>query len=176
MMPQLARYACMLFAVSNIVGVLVFPNRDAVMLVGAFLVGGAWFAFGYYGGLPLVDTVDDWHPPVTPNAVEEMHKRGLRVMRRRRWIVWAALPGGLALAALILSILAPTGHPEFVVLILAPPLAIINGRYYLSRCPRCGLGFFTRSRSRAALLRESKKCGHCGLPLNAYKDGVVVAP
>lgn len=168
MAPRLVRYSCMVFGLANIVASISYVPR--VMLVGGLLVGGCWFAFGKYGGLPLVDTVVDWRPPAASGAIEDMHRQGLLVMRRRRWIVWAAIPGTFAVAALLVPLLMQGGHPEFVVLLLGVPLAFINFRYYLSRCPRCGLGFFTRSTSRAALLRRGNTCGHCGLSLYAYKN------
>ena len=75
-----------------------------------------------------------------------------------------------SVAAWLIPLLLQGGHPELAVFLLGVPLAFINFRYYLSRCPRCGLGFFTRSASRAALLRRGNICGHCGLSLYAYKD------
>ena len=170
MAPDLARYSCMIFGLTIIVGSIAYaPRQDLFMLVGGLLVGGGWFAFGKYGGLPLVDTVVDWRPPSTSGAVAEMHRQGLLVMRRRRWFVWAAIPGVFAVAALLMPFLLQSGHPELIVLLLGVPLAFINFRYYLSRCPRCGLGFFTKSSSRAALLRRGNACGHCGLSLYAYR-------
>ncbi len=144
-------------------------GKDPFMLVGGVLVGSAWFAFGTYGGLPLIDTVPKWHPPITTNAVEESHLQGLLVMRRRKLMTWFSLPCGLAAAALLMPLLMQTSHPEFIVLLVGIPLGLINMRYYLSRCPRCGLGFFTKSSSRAALIREGHACGHCGLSLKEYK-------
>src|SRR6266542_1444922 len=120
MAPAAVRYSCMIFGLANIGWSVAYAaRRDAFMLVGGILVGGAWFAFGKYGGLPLVDTVVEWHPPATPGAVEEMHRRGLLVIRRRRWIAWAAVPGALAVAALLTPMLMQGGHPQFIVLILA---------------------------------------------------------
>jgi len=169
MAPNVARYACMIFGLANVASSIAYATaKDLFMPIGGVLVGGAWFAFGKYGGLPLVNTVTDWHPSA-PGALEEMHRRGLLVMRRRRWFVWAAIPGAFVVAALLIPLLMQGGHPELVVLVLGVPLAFVNCRYYLSRCPRCGLGFFTRSASRAALLRWGNTCGHCGLSLYAYR-------
>jgi hypothetical protein len=169
MAPDAVRYACMIFGLANIAASIAYATRENMLiLIGGLLVGGGWFAFGQYGGVPLVNTVVDWRPS-TSGAIDDMHRQGLLVMRRRRWTVWAAVPGTFAAAALLIPLLMQAGHPELVVLLLGVPLAIINFRYYLSRCPRCGLGFFTRSASRAALLRRSNTCGHCGLSLYAYK-------
>ncbi len=142
---------------------------DPVMVVGGLLVGAVWFAFGWYGGYPLVDTVVDWHPPESPDAVEEMHRQGLRVMRRRRWMTWFVIPILFATVALVMPLLMGVGHPEFIFLPAALPFFFVNYRYYGSRCPRCGLGFFTRSASRAAAIQRIDSCGHCRLSLYAYK-------
>jgi len=169
MAPDAVRYVCMIFGLANIAAGIAYATRqDLFMLIGGLVVGGAWFAFGKYGGMPLVSTVADWRPSPT-GAIDDMHRQGLLVMRRRRWIVWAAVPGTLAVGALLIPLLMEAGQPGLVVLFLGVPLAFINFRYYLSRCPRCGLGFFTRSASRAALIRRSNTCGHCGLSLYAYK-------
>ena len=170
MVAPWVRYACMVFGLANIIVSIAYAGPGNVfMLVGGLLVGGAWFAFGKYGGSPLVDTVADWHPPTAPDAVNEMHRRGLLVLRRRRWMMMAAVPAALAIAPLLISPLMRSGQPEVTVLLLGVPLAIINFRYLESRCPRCGYGFFAGSTSRGALLRLRKTCAHCGLSLHAYK-------
>ena len=159
----------MIFGLANVAGSIAFaPRQDTFMLVGGLLVGGVWFAFGKYGGLPLFNTVTQWRPPGASDAIEDQHREGLLVMRRRRWMVWSAIPGMFIAALLLMPLLIQRGHPELVVF-LGVPLAFINFRYYLSRCPRCGLGFFTKSASRAALLRRRDTCGHCDLSLYAYR-------
>jgi hypothetical protein len=168
-----ARYLCMGFGVLIIAGALDSVRSaplDLFALLGSLLIGGAWFAFGLYGGLPLVSTISEWHPPTTPNEVNDMHRRGLLVMRSRKWIMWISVPCGLAIIVILIPILIEAGEPGLTVLIVGIPLAIISLRYLLSRCPRCGYGFFTRSRSRAASIYVKKACGHCGLSLYAYKD------
>jgi hypothetical protein len=120
----------------------VLGERGIFMTAAGVLVGSAWFAFGKYGGLPLVDTAADWHPPTTPGVVDGMHRRGLLVMRRRRWVMWAAVPVALAGPVLPMPALMRAGQPELLVLLVGVPLGIINARYLLSRCPRCGYGFF----------------------------------
>jgi hypothetical protein len=172
MAPTVVRYLCMIFGLANIVGGIASGVQwgDTFPLLGGLLVGGGWFAFGWYGGLPLFDTVADWHPPASPDAVEDMHREGLRVMRRRQWTPWLAIPVLFAVAALIIPPLMRAGHPELVIFLLGPPYFFVTFRYYLSRCPRCGFGFFTRSASRAASLRQSDRCRHCGLSLYAYKE------
>src|SRR6266566_5233000 len=118
MTPNVARYACMIFGLANVASSIAYAApKDLFMPIGGLLVGGAWFAFGKYGGLPLVNTVTDWHPSA-PGALEEMHRRGLLVMRRRRWLVWAAIPGAFVVAALLIPLLMQGGHPELVVLVL----------------------------------------------------------
>jgi hypothetical protein len=167
MAPALVRYSCMIFGLANVTGSVAYGGpRDMFMLVVGVMVGGAWFAFGKYGGLPLVDTVVDWCPPRAPSAIEPMHLQGLLVMRRRRWILWASIPGAIGVAALLIPLLMKTGRPERIVIVLGVLVAYVNLRYYLSRCPRCGLGFFTRSASRG----WGNTCGHCGLSLYAYKN------
>jgi hypothetical protein len=148
----------MIFGLAIIVtGIAYAARTDVFMPVGGLLVGGGWFAFGKYGGLPLVDTVVDWSPPSASGVIDDMHRQGLFVMRHRRWIAWATIPGALAAAALLIPLLEQGGHAELIGFVLGVPLAFVNFRYYLSRCPRCGLGFFTRSATRAALLRRATR-------------------
>jgi hypothetical protein len=172
MAPKWVRYACMVFGAANMASAVasVAHRVDIFMLVGGPIVGAVWFAFGWYGGLPLLGTVANWQPPAAPDDLNEMHIRGLLTMRRRRWMMWATGPVLLLMAAALMPLLMPTRHPEWIVLILAVPMCLLGLPYYLSRCPRCGYGFFARSTSRAALLGYGKACHHCGLPLDAYKE------
>ncbi len=170
-MAAWAQYLFMTFGIANIAGVIIslhFSQFDLFRLLGEFLVGSAWFSFGLYGGLPLVSTVSEWELATEPDT--NMHRRGLLVMRRRRWMIYASIPCALAIAVALIPVLIQAGEPGLIVLILGIPLAIINLRYFLSRCPRCGYGFFTTSMSRAAIIKQRKTCGHCGLSLYAYKD------
>ena len=172
-MAALARYLCMAFGVAIVVGgigSMRFSPFNLFPLLVGFLIGGAWFAFGLYGGVPLVNTLREWCPAITPDEVNNQHRLGLLVMRRRRWIMWASVPCALAVAVILIPILIQADQPGLIVFILSVPLAIIYFRYFLSRCPRCGYGFFTRSISRAATLNIRKVCGHCGLSLYAYKN------
>lgn len=165
--PEVVRYLCMAFGLANIVASIVLaPKRDAFMLIGGLLVGSAWFAFGKYGGLPLFDTVHNWQPPGDSAESAQKLRQGLLVMRRRRWMTWISLPVAFGTMALIVPVLIPYGQPQLALLLIGVPLAVIQLRYYLSRCPRCGFGFFTKSTSRAAMIRRGKACGHCGLSLN----------
>ncbi len=167
------RYPCIGFGALIILGgikdLVKSSTLDMFYLLGAFLVGGAWLAYGLYGGFPLVDTVRDWHPVTTSDEINDMHRQGLFAMRRRRWVMWASVPCALAVAVVLIPVLIHSDQLGLIVLILGVPLAIINFRYFLSRCPRCGYGFFTRSTSRAATINLKKVCGHCGLSLYAYK-------
>ena len=162
--PKMAkwfRFLCMTFGLANIIGGIVstvFYKLDIFILLAAFLVGGAWFMFGKYGGLPLVDTVREWHPVSNPDEVNEMHCRGLLVMRRRKWLMWLSVPSAFVVAVFVISVLMQINQPELIVLLLGVPLAIIGFRYGLSRCPRCGYGFFTRSTNRAAMLWLRATC------------------
>jgi hypothetical protein len=161
----------MVFGLANIIGGIASVwslTLDMSVGVGGFLIGGAWFAFGLYGGLPLVNTVREWHPPANPEEVSDMQCKGLLVMKRRRWAMWATVPGLFALAPLLSPVLIL--HPGLAVLLLGAPLVIINSRYLLSRCPRCGYGFFARSTHRAATLALTSACRHCSLGLYAYKE------
>lgn len=163
----------MVFGVANIIGVIASlssSSLDIFLGIGAFLIGGAWFAFGLYGGLPLVNTVHEWHPAANPHEVTDMQRKGLLVMRGRRWAAWATLPGFLLLGSLLVPVLIPAGQPGLLLLIIGVPLAIINARYILSRCPRCGYGFFARSTHRAAMLVPTRTCRYCRLGLYAYKE------
>jgi hypothetical protein len=143
---------------------------DLFMPIAGILVGGVWFAVGWYGGLPLVATVDDWRPPAAPDEVSATHRQGLLVMRRRRWLTWASvvvwLVGGLALAVWL-------DHPRYspiALIVLGVPIVVVQLMYRLSRCPRCGYGFFARGKGRAAFLTRGHACRQCGLSLTAYKD------
>jgi len=166
------RYFCMAFGLANIVaGIVYATEQDWFLALAGPLVGGAWFAYGKYGGMPLIDTVNDWHPPATPDSIDEMHRRGLLVMRHRRWVMWVANVATFAGMALVIPVFVVAGHPELALFIVGVPLAIVHARYLLSRCPRCGLGFFTKSAKRSASIRRGRRsCGNCGLPLRAYKQ------
>ncbi len=167
------RYPSMALGVACIIGAIDSVRSspfDLFPLLGGLLVGGAWFAFGFYGGLPLVNTVFEWHPTAIPDEVNAVHRRGLLVMRRRRWMMWVGEAALLGAAFLLIPVFIQIGQPGLIVLVLVVPLAIINFRYLLSRCPRCGYGFFTSSTSRAATFSFRKTCRHCGLSLYAYKE------
>jgi len=170
--PSWIRYACMAFGALNVVQAVRYGTMagDLFMPVAGVLVGGAWFAFGCYGGLPLVATVRDWRPPAAPDEVSAMHGQGLRVMRRRRWLTWATIPvwliGGLALAVW----LDDPKYMPFILIVLGVPIIAVQSVYWLSRCPRCGYGFFARGKSRAAFLGRGKSCRQCGLALTAYRQ------
>ena len=169
-MSRWVRYLLMAFGIANIAGVIFAVDTstpDISAFLAAFLIGGAWFAFGLYGGFPLVNTVRKWRAPATPKEINDMHRRGLLVMRRRRWITWGLFPVCLTGVLLLWAVL---GNPMLAVLVVGVAGAIINLRYMLSRCPRCGYGFFARSVSRAAGLWPSRACHHCGLSLYAYKE------
>jgi hypothetical protein len=163
----------MVFGVANIIGGIASlwsSTWDMFPAIAGFLVGSAWFAFGFYGGLPLVNTVHEWRQSANPHEVTDMERKGLLVMRGRRWAAWATVPGFFLLGFLLVPVLIRLGQPGLVVLILGVPVAIINYRYLLSRCPRCGYGFFARSTHRAAMLALTRTCRHCGLGLYAYKE------
>ena len=162
----------MAFGIANAAGGVAsaaYADDRALRVAAGILVGGAWFALGKLGGLPLVDTVRDWHPPVTPEIVTQLHRRGLLVMRRRRWIMWLSCLGVPIVAPLVIAAHSHVGQIGLTVMVLGVPMAAFTLRYYLSRCPRCGYGFFARSRSRAATLGVGTSCRHCGLSLYAYK-------
>ena len=172
-MAKWFRFLCMAFGLANIlsgVAFAVFYKPSIFILLTALLVGGVWFMFGKYGGFPLVDTVREWHPASDSDEVNEMYRRGLLVMRRRKWLMWASLPSVVVVAGFLIPVLMQIGQPELVVLLLGVPFAIMNFSYLLSRCPRCGYGFFTRSTNRGAMLSLRATCGHCGLSVDAYKD------
>jgi len=167
---NLVRYSCMTFGLANLIGAIVYSeSQNMAALVGGALVGSVWFAFGYYGGLPLFDTVRDWHSPVVAGVIEKTHRQGLLVMRRRKWVSWLSIPGMPIAMLFLIPLLKNIGHPELVLFLVGVPVIFIQFRYYLSRCPRCGLGFFALSSSRTAFLRRGNACSHCGLSLDDYK-------
>ena len=59
---------------------------------------------------------------------------------------------------------------RFILIGLGVPIIAVQFVYWLSRCPRCGYGFFARGKSRAAFLARGQSCRHCGLSLSAYKE------
>ncbi len=78
MAPDAVRYACMIFGLANVGGSIAYATQQNMfILICGLLVGGGWFAFGKYGGLPLVNTVADWRPS-TSGAIEDMQRQGLR--------------------------------------------------------------------------------------------------
>jgi ribosomal protein S27AE len=158
----------MAFGILNVIGGIVSSNFQAIsfpFIVG-LLVGGIWFAFGYYGGLPLVNTVYDWQPPNIPNEITDCHRQGLLVLRRRKRIMWASVPCYFVVGAILMPWLEKLGHPDVGFILIATVMAIIFFRYYLSRCPRCGYGFFAGSTNRAALIHRRNYCAYCGLSLD----------
>lgn len=90
-MPAVARYLCMAFGIACVAGGLTAPRGAgdrAAIILGSLLAGGIWFLFGWHGGIPLVGTVVEWRRPDGPDAVTDLHRQGLLVMRRRRWWMW----------------------------------------------------------------------------------------
>jgi hypothetical protein len=136
MAPKLVRFVCMIFGCACIVGAVTQGiQHDAFELISGLVVGGVWFAFGAYGGLPLIGTSGEWHSTGDFSAVAQSHKDGLIVMRRRRRIMWLALPSALLASVLIMPALQHLGRPEMVVFLLGIPLVFLNFRYYLSKVP-----------------------------------------
>jgi hypothetical protein len=88
---------------------------------------------------------------------------GLRRIRRRRWYVW-----GLIVAYLPLMLLAIGARPNLTMagaafggwfaLLFAAAMAAA-----LARCPGCGNRFHLHGMT----LLPSRRCLHCGLPVNA---------
>lgn len=173
--PPMARWiriAVVVFAAAILIG-LVLDIRAEPDLFNLFMggfVSAAWLAFGVYGGFPLFETVQDWHAPATPCEITDAHRQGLLVMRRRKWIMWAAYPVALAMVPFLHGALEGLGQAPLVVVLLFVPLAVLSFRYWLSRCPRCGYGFFVRSKNRAGLTILTNSCPHCELPLRAHKS------
>jgi hypothetical protein len=179
-MPSWARYLCMGFGISNVAGgmlgsMLYHPPMQAELIdigvpafqvLGGILVGGAWFYFGYYGGLPLIDTVEEWRPPVNREEVTEPQREGLAVLRRRRWMMWASIPGYFIVMGSTMRWLMKSGQLGACFLLVGVAMAIIHFRYYLSRCPRCGFGFFAGSTKRYAILHRTTFCVECRLSLD----------
>lgn len=132
-------------------------------VLGGLLVGGVWFAFGYYGGLPLFDTVSDWQPPRNNEEITESHRRGLSTLRRRKWLMWASTPIFFVLAGLLMPWFIQIKQAGAGFLLIAVMIFMMQFHYHLSRCPRCGYGFFAGSTRRAALMEPRKYCAHCGL-------------
>lgn len=170
-MAMWLRLFCMVFGLAIVVAALLGGSRRQLIVpLGGTFVGAIWFTFGLYGGLPLVDTVKEWRPAVS-DQVDDMHLQGLLVMRRRRWMMWATIPFLFGITPLLIGQFGRIGQPELAILALGIPAALVNLRYQLSRCPRCGYGYFAASPNRAAFLWTRKACAHCGLSLTAYKNG-----
>lgn len=98
----------MTFGILNVIGGVIggITSSDSQVdffpLLGGLLVGGIWFGFGYYGGLPLVDTVSYWQPPDIPNEINNYHRQGILVLRRRKWAMWASIPCCLGVGAMFM--------------------------------------------------------------------------
>lgn len=168
MLPPWLRYLFMAFGLACVFRAVAFGfEGDPFFAIGGAMVGAAWFAFGKYGGYPLFETVPGWRPAESPNEIDDSHRRGLLVIRDRRRQAFWAIPATLAAMAVLMPVLMPLGYPQLGLLLAAPPMAFVRMRYYLSRCPRCGYGFFTTSTKRAASIRSRSACGHCGLALDA---------
>lgn len=114
-MPPWARYLCMALGIGNIIGGLSAPFDSASNqmvpdafgfstfgVLGGLLVGGLWFAFGYFGGLPLVDTVSDWQPPNNSEEITDSYRRGIVTLGRRKRLMWASIPAYFVLAGLLM--------------------------------------------------------------------------
>ena len=85
---------------------------DPELFLGSILVGLGWTAFGLYGGLPLVDTVQDWVPPTTAEEVTAKHLKGLRVMRIRGCFMVGFLFLGLPLWIFVDKVLQRLSLPD----------------------------------------------------------------
>jgi hypothetical protein len=136
-------------------------------IMGVF-VGAVWFGFGAYGGLPLVGTVRPWTPPTDSKAMTDSYRAGLRTMRRRKWAMWASQPI-FVLSVVLLTQYFGHDHMDTISFLTVIPVFASFFVYWLSRCPRCGYGFFALSKTRASLLKGTENCRHCGLHLNADK-------
>ena len=138
-------------------------RNDLPFLVDGGLVSATLFLFGLYGGLPLVETVKDRVSPTTDEEVTEKHLAGLRVMRIRGCLMLGFLFLGLPFWVLLDTVLQRLALPDLDLAIMSIMVALIFGRYLLSRCPRCGYGFFALSRRRAAGILWTDPCSHCGI-------------
>jgi hypothetical protein len=174
------RIPCAAFGALGLIGVLqdVLYRRDfntfAFQFLGGGLVAVAWGTFGVYGGFPLVDTVKDWQPPTMPDEITQKHRDGLRVIRRRRWAFGLSFPGYFVLMIAALAI-APNAM-EAVFPVVAAAFFTVIYRYYYSRCPRCGYGFFAGSTKRYATVSTARsRCRNCRLERYAYRQ-IVTGP
>jgi hypothetical protein len=93
--------------------------------------------------------------------------QGLRRIRRRRWYIW-----GLVGAYLPLMLLAVGSAPSLAAAgwVFAGWFLVLSAAVMaaaLARCPRCGNRFHLQGMS----LVPSRRCLHCGLPVNADRRG-----
>jgi hypothetical protein len=171
--PKWASLLCVAHGTANIVGGViagvagfVFPSI-AGLLVGVIFVG-----FGVIGGIPLIATVRDWHPMSPLSQITEVHLRGLRVLRRRRLVMWATPLSLLYFAAFqeLFGRHIPEEWNKVHFLAFALVVFVLFFLFPLSRCPRCGYGFCALSASRAAGLWPTNFCRHCQLTLRGTND------
>jgi hypothetical protein len=175
MLSSWLRYVCMAFGIACAISAFGLPNDpfvpNGLIVAGGIVIGVTWFAFGLYGGLPLFNTTSVWHPPASPDEVNSLHREGLLVIRRRRWLMWAAFASMFTVLPFMALLLLPSDNGMYLIAGVWLLLLIITYRYFLSRCPRCGFGFFTLSMHRAAPVWFRSSCAHCKLSLVAYQRG-----
>jgi ribosomal protein S27AE len=151
-----------------------FNDSDPIELVvfgfAGSIIGAVWFLFGWYGGIPLVNTIKDWKQSEDLTNVSTSDIAGLGVIKRRLWTIVLGIPIVIAPLVIILSIFGASSSPNLIIIIPSVITAffifsVIVGRAFASRCPRCGYGFFASSKKRGATFKWRKSCGVCGLAL-----------
>src|SRR5947208_172260 len=156
------RVVCMIFGGYTVLGAIhswVYEaHPQSFMIAGGIIVGAAWFGLGAYGGLPLVNTAPRSSQELGSEALTERERRGLVVLRNRKWLAWLSLPAALAMGPLVAQL--PPQYCGLGVLGVGVMVAILNLCHWLSRCPRCGYGFFALSKGRATFFcpYPGKKC------------------
>lgn len=98
----------------------------------------------------------------------ESLRKGLKVIRRRRWFLWLVILGYLPLMGVTLKITGSIGGavPVFGLWFAALLGCGLYSAY--ARCPRCGNYFHVHGLTLIYL----RRCLHCQLPISADKKAL----
>ena len=153
--PRWVGVACFVFGIANVAGALTAPID--IMLPGV-VIGLVWAIVGLKRGLPLFVSA-----PQGMLSPSERITLGLRAIRRRRLVAFAAVLAWLPVSAFILPHV-PEKFIRVVFFLIALPLGALSAVWMLSACPRCDHHFFPVVRRR--LFVSFSRCYKCGLGLH----------
>jgi hypothetical protein len=141
------------FGLLIVAGVFIdaFNRHSPDVILPGVAIGTVWAAVGFKQGLPII-----------PASAASDVRGGLRIIRRRLFLVVLAVCAWFPAAAIILPRVSPNARTTaFFVVALPPLLAFVW--WTLSACPRCREYFFPVGQF---WLRFSlSRCQHCGLQM-----------